>query len=101
MSRKKVIITVIIGLVITLLILFFSSYRTSLKYNDWLVVGHSVKEVEKRYGKFDIVWEHRKAYKLNDGNQMIMPSHLPEYYWMVIDEDGIVIRVYVESKPGG
>ena len=100
-KRKKVIVIISVLALFTFSGLYFLSHKTSLKYNDWLVVGHSYQEVKERYGEFDIKYEHSVAYRINDGNQMIMSSRLPEYYWMVLDDEGIVTRVYVDTKPGG
>ena len=88
-------------MLIVLICINLLTHKTSLKYNDWLVVGHSYQEVKERYGDFDIEYEHSVAYQIDDGNQIIMPSHLPEYYWMVFDKDGIITKVYVDTKPGG
>lgn len=101
-KKKAIVITIVCILVLIVLVsLYLLSHKTSIKYNDWLVVGHSYQQVKARYGEFDIEYEHSVAYKLNDGNQIIMPSHLPEYYWMVFDDDGIIIKVYVDTIPGG
>lgn len=57
-KNKKLIFSLIcILILIVLMCLYLLSHKTSLKYNDWLVVGHSNQEVKERYGDFDIEFE--------------------------------------------
>lgn len=100
MTRKKIICVVCVLLIIGGT-LFALSHKTYYKYNDWWIIGRSYREVKERYGKFDVEYEYRKAYYIGHDNSIIMPSHLPMYYWMDIDESGNITRVYIYTKPGG
>ena len=99
---KKLIVTIsIIIVVIIAMGLFFFSHSTYWKYNDWWIVGNDIDSVKKKYGEFDINLEYRKAYYIGKDNSIIMPSNLEKYYWIEIDDNGIVTKVYKGGPIGG
>ena len=80
---------------------FFSTHWTYYKYNDKWIIGRHYKEVEKRYGKFDVEFGMR-GYLIDKGDpHAVMPKRGPKYYWIVSDENGIVTNVFVSGPPGG
>lgn len=96
------IIGIICVLVITIiLILFYLSHSTCIRYNDWWIIGKNISEVEEKYGKIDKNLGSKKGYYISEDNSWIMPNHQPNYYWMVCDENGIVYDVFVAGSPGG
>lgn len=100
-SKKKICAVIVIILLIILCVLFFISHKTNIRYNDWLVLGHTFQDVEQKYGEFDLDYGRKKAYCLEDEDANGHLPYNPEYYWMVSDESGIIKEVYVEGKPGG
>lgn len=99
---KKLIVTIsIIIVVIIAMGVFYFSHSTYWKYNDWWIVGNDIDSVEKKYGEFDINLEYRKAYYIGKDNSIIMPSNLEKYYWIEIDDNGIVTKVYKGGPIGG
>lgn len=71
--------------------LFASSHKTTIRYNDWAVVGHSITDVEEKYGPVDVVKGNNACYYM-DGERG---------YWMHFDSEGIVDRVAYGYGPGG
>ncbi|MDE6251387.1 MAG: hypothetical protein K2M78_01935 [Lachnospiraceae bacterium] len=99
-KKLIVIILILVILQIVILIVYFS-HSTYWKYNDWWIVGNDIDNVEKRYGEFDFDYGNRKAYYIGKDDAMIMPSHSPQYYWMELDDNGIVTQVYIAGPIGG
>ena len=96
--KKKTILIIssfIAVLLIIILLLFMISHKTCIKYNDWAVIGHSYQEIKDKYGDFDVEFEHKVAYCIDES------KYNPDYYWMVFDESKVVTKVYVAGKPGG
>ena len=111
-KHKKPVKIIFVLAIILFIVLFATSHSTSLKYNDWWIVGNSIQNVEQRYGKFDRTYygvydgtfnENGDivGYYLYEDNSPIMPSHNPMYYWIKYNSDGIVEKVYVDTVPGG
>jgi len=102
MKKNKKIISIICVLVITIiLILFYLSHSTCIRYNDRWIIGKNISEVEKKYGKIDKNLGSKKGYYISEDNYLIMFNNQPLYYWMVCDENAIVYDVFVEGSPGG
>lgn len=97
----KIVIIIILLIVVVLVSLYFISHSTYYKYNDWWIIGNSYKDVEEKYGEFDREYTYKKAYYIETDSSIIMPSHHPQYYWMVHDENGIITDVYISTLPGG
>lgn len=117
-SKKSKITKIIIATAITAIIsavaLFVASHSTYYKYNDWWIVENSIENVRSKYGEFDRgrygnyncdgnfgTKGGTVGYFLYEDNSMVMPSHLPYYYWVQYNSDGIVEKVFVDTLPGG
>ena len=87
--------------VVTAGALFIMSHRTCFAYNDWMVVGKTVDQVEERYGDFDREYGHKKAYYIGYDQSIFLSNGLPLYYWMTCDDSGVITDVYVDTLPGG
>lgn len=70
-------------------LLFCASHQTDLRYNDWLIVGHKIEDVEKHYGP--AVRRSGWACFDEDGHG----------YWMDLDKDGTVVSVSYGNGPWG
>ena len=92
---SRTVTVAIIILFIVSAILFYASHHTSLRYNDWWIVGNNISTVEARYGKYDIDTGRIAAYYLYnfDTNDY--------YYYMYYDSDGIITRVETGIQIGG
>ncbi len=92
---SRTVTVAIIILFIVSVILFYASHHTSLRYNDWWIVGNNISNVEARYGKYDIDTGRIAAYYLYnfDTNDY--------YYYMYYDSDGIITRVETGIQIGG
>lgn len=99
-TKRRVLISAVVIIIFSALIFLFS-HSTYYKYNDWWVKGRSLAEIEERYGDFDIRLGSTAGYYIYTDNGWIMPDHLPHYYYMEYDENGIVRRVYEGLHPGG
>ncbi len=90
-------------------ILFLASHPTDYHYNDWWVIGRHMKEIEERYGAFDLgTYQSGCAgrvgyYIYTDHGSLfsIDPDHLKHYYYIEYDETGTATRVYDSGQPGG
>lgn len=80
-------------LLLTLLIimLYCYSHPTYYKYNDRWIIGNSITEIEKRYGKFDLHHNNEVAYYISYDN----------YYYIEYDENGIAVNVFVAGHWAG
>ncbi|MBQ5563231.1 MAG: hypothetical protein IIT39_07585 [Clostridia bacterium] len=88
------------------MILFLCSHQHYYKYNDWFIMGNDIKTVVQKYGDFDVgaVNEGNKGkvgYYIYTDNGPIMPDHLPHYYYIHYDENGIVYQIEEGCAPGG
>ena len=63
--------------------------------------GRTISQVEARYGPFDISRNGVLGYYIYTDNGPIMPDHLPHYYYLEYDDNGIVRNVYEGVAPGG
>lgn len=97
---KKLMTTCNIIIFLFFLGLQLDSHSSCIKYNNWWVIGRHYTEVVERYGEFDNPW-NAKAYYIGMDDSWIMPSHLPQYYWLECDENGIVTDAYVAGPKGG
>ena len=87
-------------------LLFVASHPTYYKYNDWTVLGQDIHWIQERYGDFDYgeIREGQRGevgYYIYTDNGPIMPDHLPHYYWIWYDEQGVVYEVYDGCAKGG
>lgn len=90
--------SVILCMAIVLVVNFLISHKTCLKYNDSKVLGHTLTEIQEKYGEFDLVYEHKAAYCIDPD---VSPDFNQEYYFMVTDDADTVTNVYVSGRPGG
>lgn len=72
-------------------ILFCTSHQTDLRYNDRLIVGHNIEEVEERYGP---------AVRRGNGSWACFDED-GHGYWMELDKDGVVKSVSYGNGPWG
>ncbi|MDE6730075.1 MAG: hypothetical protein K2J71_04790 [Oscillospiraceae bacterium] len=100
-SYRKLFILSVAAIIVLLMILFKLSHSISIRYNDWWIIGNTVEAVESRYGQFDKNIGNKRGYYISSGNSWVMPDHLSWYYWMKVDENGIITEVYIDSSPGG
>lgn len=111
-NRKKIIIIVILFIFIISISLFFHSHRTYWKYNDNWIIGNSIENIQERYGtftrnmgsSFDGSFSNSGGivgYYIYTDNSMVMPDHLPYYYWIKYNSEHIVEKVWVATLPGG
>ena len=87
-------------------VLFVLSHGSYYKYNDWLILGSDIDTVIEKYGEYDIGCikqgnSGKIGYYIYTDNGPIMPDHLPHYYYIYYDENGIVYEVYDGTAPGG
>lgn len=87
-------------------IVFVCFHPTYPRYNDVFVIGNSVTKVSETYGEFDIgSYKEGKSgyvgYYIYTDNGPIMPDHMPHYYYIKYDENGIVTEVYDGCAQGG
>ena len=87
--------------------LFKCSHANDIRFNDWYIVGNNINTVCERYGESDewsdeIVSGKRGVirYFLYEDNSPVMPDHLPYWYCIYYNEQGIVEKVRVKTKPG-
>lgn len=106
-KKKKYICTSVCACIfIVISILWICSHSTYYKYNDWWVIGRTIPEIEAKYGDFDMnkyIYgkSGRVAYYIYRDDGWIMPDHLPHYYYIEYDENGIATKVYDGVAPGG
>lgn len=112
-SKKKhkpiKIISVLLSLDVILfafLLVFVLSHPTYYKYNDWEIMGSHISDVQNRYGNFDIGIVQtghpgEVGYYIYTDDGPIMPDHLPHYYFIHYDENGIVDSVKESIPEGG
>ena len=87
-------------------LVFVLSHPTYYKYNDWEIIGSHISNVKNRYGKFDIGTVRtghsgEAGYYIYTDDGPIMPDHLPHYYYIHYDENGIVDSVKDSIPVGG
>ena len=82
-------------------VLYMFSHGTYYKYNDWAIVGKHINNVCKLYGEFDINEPRYAAYYIYTDKSDFHSGHIDHYYYMEIDEYGIVTRVYDGCQPAG
>ena len=97
-KRHKFVSIMIVCLII--LILFYITHPTYYKYSDNWIIGKTIEEVEKRYGKFDIITDNYVAYYIYTDNTGFLPDHLKHYYYMKY-KNNIIYEVYEACQPGG
>lgn len=105
-KNKRIVILLVSSALVIYLLVFACSHKTYFKYNDWVIIGSNIVRVREKYGEFDIgIIKHGKsgkvAYYIYTDDSPIMPDHLPHYYYICYDEDGIVYRVYESGPIGG
>ena len=104
MIKKTVKLFVILLIVIAFI--FVIQHSTYYKYNDWWIKGRNIEQVRERYGEFDFEEGGSVGYFLYHGAPFIwnvvgMGDSLDRYYYMEIDESGVVHNVYVSVQRGG
>lgn len=87
-------------------LVFVLSHPTYYKYNDWAIQGSHISDVQKQYGDFDfgtVRTGHpgEVGYYIYTDDGPIMPDHLPHYYYIHYDENGIVDSVKESISEGG
>ena len=87
--------------------LLMCSHAHDIRFNDWYIVGNNINTVCEKYGEPDkwsdeIVSGKRGVvrYFLYMNNSPVMPDHLPYWYWIYYNEQGIVEKVCVQTKAG-
>lgn len=101
LSKSKCIIFIAVVIICIAITFILASHSTYYKYNDWWIIGKTYDQVEERYGEFEITFGTCRGYYIGDDDGSIMPTYQPLYYWMEIDENGIIIKVYVATRYGG
>ena len=86
---------------------FKCSHANDIRFTDWYIVGNNIHTVCEKYGEADewsdeIVSGKRGVirYFLYEDNSPVMPDHLPYWYCIYYNEQGIVEKVCVQTKPG-
>ena len=87
-------------------LVFTLSHPTYYKYNDWKIIGSNISDVQNRYGNFDVGnvrtgHPGEVGYYIYTDDGPIMPDHLPHYYYIHYDENGIVDGVKDSIPAGG
>ncbi len=98
---KSVVVAVVSAVLISGGVLFNCSHSVSPRYNDRWIVGKTLTEVQARYGEFDVVYGQTAGYYTYTDNGPVMPDHLPHYYYMDFDENGVVTKIYDGARKGG
>ena len=111
-AKKKRIRLPIILLLVSIVLsvgigLFICSHANDIRFNDWYILGNNINTVCKKYGEPD-VWSDEIIsgkrgvirYFLYEDNSPVMPDHLPYWYCIYYNEQGIVEKVCVETRPG-
>ncbi len=106
-KKKKIIcISACVCVFLIIVVLWICSHQTYYKYNDWWVIGRTIPEIEARYGDFDMNTyiygkPGRVGYYIYNDDKWIMPDHLPHYYYIEYNENGVATEVYDGVAPGG
>ncbi len=105
-ARSALVSFMINAALIIYIVVFLFSHKHYYKYNDWFIMGNDIDTVVQKYGDFDVgsIHQGRKGkvgYYIYTDNGPIMPDHLPHYYYIHYDENGIVYQVEEGCAPGG
>lgn len=112
-SEKKLkpikIVSVLLSLDVILFavsLVFVLSHPTYYKYNDQEILDSNISDVQNRYGNFDVGTVRtghpgEVGYYIYTDDGPIMPDHLPHYYYIHYDENGIVDSVKEGIPKGG
>ncbi|BBF45095.1 hypothetical protein lbkm_3854 [Lachnospiraceae bacterium KM106-2] len=100
-NQTKAIVLIVFVSILLFATIFYLSHRTYYAYNDWWIQGKSMEQVEARYGKSKECSRNLRAYFLYRDNGAVMPSQQEIYYYMQLDENGKVIKVYKGIALGG
>ena len=86
-------------------VVFCASHSIYYGINDWYVMSSDIQQITEKYGSPDVgSYTEGKAgrigYYMYTDNSMVMPDHLPHYYYIEYDESGKACEVY-EGLPAG
>ncbi len=85
-------------LAIVAILNFQKNHSITYQFDDSLIIGHHIDEIQERYGKFrhypDSVGDYG-FYEINDRH------HENDIYIMYYDEDGIVYKIEEHGMRGG
>lgn len=103
MNKKwiKFIFIVFALMLLTFIIVFAHNHKHCLKYNDNWIIGRNIIEIEERYGEAIQFSERERAYYLYKDTIGPMANGQKMYYTMRLNEQNIVIDVYIAGPPGG
>jgi len=108
--KKHIIISAVIISIVTMLSMLITiliiSHSTYYKYNDSWIIGRTPEEVKARYGEFNFKSSYLVGYYIYSGSDTLsnlfrLSDNLDRYYYMYINEDGIIYKVDVGIQPGG
>ena len=97
---------VIIAAVISVLVIVFIVFAAGEKYSEAWIIGKNPKEIEYRYGDFDLNFGHLAAYELPEDFLdsfwcYYMGGDPTRYYYIKFNEKWIAEETYIGSYPGG
>jgi len=101
---KLVVVCLSIAAVVILLVAAFCiSFPTCFPYCDMWIMGKTYDEIAAVYGETEggSNLSHRISYYIGEDNGWVMPSHLPQYYYIVFDENGRACDAYKGGPIGG
>lgn len=101
-KRKLVVICSIILVVEILLVTAYCiAFPTCFPYCDLWIIGKSREQIIDVYGEPHDRSGATISYYIGEDSSWIMPSHLPQYYYIVFDENGYACEVYAGGPKGG
>ncbi len=103
-KRKVAIVSSLILIVPVLLtVILFSLFPTQFPYIDSMLYGKTREEIIGIYGEPEVKEGGRIGYYVGDDDGFfgIMPSNLPQYYYVHFDENGVADDIYVSGPKGG
>ena len=102
-KQKRVITAAVISVLAIVFILVFAAGE---KYSEAWIIGKNPKEIEYRYGDFDLNFGHVAAYELpKDFLDSLWSYYMgvdpTRYYYIRFNEKWIAEETYIGSYPGG
>lgn len=102
-QKNAIIITAVISVLAIIFILIFA---VGEKYSEAWIIGKNRKEIEYRYGNFDLNFNNIAAYEMPEDPldsvwSYYMGGDPARYYYIRFNENGVAEETYVGSYPGG
>lgn len=104
-KKRKIVVASSLILIIPILltVVWFFLFPTQFPYIDSMLYGKTREEVIGIYGEPGIKEGGCIGYYIGNDNGFfgIMPSNLPQYYYIDFDENGFADDIYISGPKGG